>query len=583
MDRTNHPHSWSRIAVVLVCFSIVFCFLTVWSYTQESATWDEPYHLTAGYTALKLGDYRIDPEHPPFLRMWAAIPLLFMDNNELKSFQDPWQKQHQWEFARAFVYRDNDADSMLYRARFMIVLLGVLLGVMVFSWAHELFGFWTALIVLALYTVEPNILAHARLVTTDFGITCFLFGTVYFLWRTCRHLTLFNVTGMTLFFSLAHISKFSAILLGPIVVLCFAGRVVFTDGWTVRIGVWYRALATRMQRLAAAVLLCLLLGITCYWAIWAVYRFRYQPSPSPSVFKFESNPEGKRMPAMARVATWVDQHQLLPNTYVQGFILGQTMSTSRSAYLCGKHYTTGLWRYFPVAFSIKTPFVVIGLFLAGLALALWNPRQCHDALCCIMAALLVYGTVAMASKINIGLRHILPLYPFVILTTGFALHLLCVKLRPLFVSMVPLVAVIELATVYPHVLTFFNGWAGGPSQGRHYLIDANLDWGQDLKRLKFWMDANKVDYVSLRYWGTADPNYYGIQGSAIDLHKMDQSIRLPGYVAISATYLQGAYAQFWEGELGSAKPDVCSPLRDMKPVAVIGNTILVYWIDRPWW
>jgi hypothetical protein len=167
--------------------------------------------------------------------------------------------------------------------------------------------------------------------------------------------------------------------------------------------------------------------------------------------------------------------------------------------------------------------------------------------------------------------------------TGFALLALRQRVRPFLIAVIPLIAAAELATAYPHVLTFFNGVVGGPRYGRHYLIDSNLDWGQDLKGLKQWMDANNVDFVSLRYWGSADPNYYGIKGVAINAHKLEESVRLPGYVAVSATYLQGAYALFWEGPLGSTNPDVCAPLRDMKPVAVIGNTLFIYWVDKPWW
>src|SRR5882724_6604469 len=97
----------------------------------------------------------------------------------------------------------NDADRLLYLARFMIVLLGVLLGVLLFCWTHERFGFWPAIIVLGLYTIEPNLLAHARLVTTDFGVTCFAFGTMYFLWRTARLLSAANLCGLAGFFVLA--------------------------------------------------------------------------------------------------------------------------------------------------------------------------------------------------------------------------------------------------------------------------------------------------------------------------------------------------------------------------------------------
>ena len=177
-------------AITLLVFAAVFITLTVGSYTRESATWDEPQHVVTGYCALRFHDYRTDPEHPPFIRMWAALPLLAMDDIKLDLQKidqtDPaaWALGGQFYFCHDALYVANNADHLLYWARFMIVLLGVLLGLLLFCWTRESLGFWPAVMVLGLYTIEPNLLAHARLVTTDFGVTCFSFGTIYFLWRT---------------------------------------------------------------------------------------------------------------------------------------------------------------------------------------------------------------------------------------------------------------------------------------------------------------------------------------------------------------------------------------------------------------
>src|SRR5439155_900614 len=127
-------------------------------------------------------------------------------------------------------------DRMLTAARFMIVTLGVVLGVLLFCWAQELFGLFPATIVLALYCLEPNILAHSSLVTTDLGVTCFIFGTVYFLWRTTRKISVGNLVGLTAFFTLAQISKYSALLLGPIVPLLLVIAASRNRAWPVTIG-----------------------------------------------------------------------------------------------------------------------------------------------------------------------------------------------------------------------------------------------------------------------------------------------------------------------------------------------------------
>ena len=165
------------IAITLLTFSVVFVALAVGSYTQKSATWDEPVHVTTGYVALTRHDYRVDPEHPPFLRMWAALPLMVLQGIKLdtsiigQTEPTPWAFEKLFDFSHRFMYVDNDADRLLYAARFMIVILGIALGVLLFCWVNEWLGFEAAAVTLALYTIEPNIAAHSSLVTTDLGVT----------------------------------------------------------------------------------------------------------------------------------------------------------------------------------------------------------------------------------------------------------------------------------------------------------------------------------------------------------------------------------------------------------------------------
>ena len=147
----NRP--WIRSALVLVVFASSFLALTVASFQRESATVDEPQHLVAGYIAWKLHDYRIAPEHPPLLRMWAALPLLAMPDIKLATNSLYWLSGDQSQFAHQFLFQDNDADRLLFRARFMMVWLGVLLGILVFCWARELFGFWPATVS---YPIAPS-------------------------------------------------------------------------------------------------------------------------------------------------------------------------------------------------------------------------------------------------------------------------------------------------------------------------------------------------------------------------------------------------------------------------------------------
>lgn len=571
-----------RTSIVLCAFAAAFVALTVGSYTQKSATVDEPQHLTAGYTALRLHDYRVDPEHPPFLRLWAAAPLLAMTDIKLDTNSVAWQTGDDWGYSHHFLYELNDADRLLYRARFMTVVLGVILGVLVFCWAQDLFGFWTASTILALYCIEPNILAHSGLVTTDLGVACFIFGAIYFLWRTTRVLTFRNIAGLTVFFALAQVSKFSASLLGPIVLVLLVLRVLRGGSWRCQLGGEDELHSLRSKTMAVLALV-LLLALTSYAVVWTAYSFRYGPTPpSTDLVRLRNNPQFlDHARHVAAVANWLDEHRWLPDTYAQGLLLSQVKVQRRSAYLAGEFSRTGWWYYFPVAFLVKTPLTVLFLLFCGLALLVKKRSRWKGAAAFLVLPPAIFLGVAMTAHLNIGLRHVLPIYPFAFLIAGVTLDEMRAKWRGILLLAPVALAAIELATVYPHCLAFFNRLIGGPANGHLVLLDSNLDWGQDLKPLKQWMDTRHVEQINLSYFGTADPAYYGIHCThLVGAPSFDAAHittpRLPGYVAVSAQNLHGVR---W----GEPMRAVYAPLLEREPTAVIGYSIHVYWVETNWW
>ena len=560
--------------LTLATFAVVFSTLEIISYTRTSATWEEPIHLATGYAALMHHDYRVDPEHPPFLRMWAALPLfatggVVSDTSALdRTEPNVWGLTTLFGYSHRFLYTDNDADRLLYAGRFMIVMLGVLTGVLIFFFVREWVGFGAAAVALVFYTIEPNLAAHGTLVTTDLGLTCFLFGTVHFLWRTSRQVTVANVAGLVSCFVLAVVSKFTAIILGPIIVLLLACSMAWG----------------RMTFRTASALIVLLVG-SAYAGIWAIYGFDYAPSDSASwLYHYHTNRVVvQRVPLLATIVGWIDTHHLLPNVFSQGFLLGQAKAQARSAFLAGQFSNTGWWYYFPVAFMIKTPITAIILSSAGALMCLRRKSVEPQRAAFVLVPVVVYMAVAMTSHINIGLRHILPVYPFMIVLAAVAVRPLVASPRHLgrmLVGVLTLVWTLEFANAYPSTLAFFNQIIGGPSQGYRYLTDSNLDWGQDLKGLKAWMDRTQVSHINLAYFGSADPGYYGINftylAPAPFFAPADSvgAARLPGYVAVSATVLSGVYGD---------RSGFYDSFANREPVARIGHSILVYWVQERWW
>ncbi|HUL73739.1 MAG TPA: glycosyltransferase family 39 protein [Vicinamibacterales bacterium] len=568
------PPGRRAAAIALTVFVLVFVGLALASYTQKSAVWDEPIHVTDGYVSLAQHDYRVDPEHPPFLRMWAALPLLALGTDPLdlaiidRTAPTAWARTL-FGVCERFLYGDNDAEKLLYAARFMIVLLGAGQGVLLFLWAREWLGFWPAAVALMGYTVEPNIAAHSTLVTTDLGFSCFMFATVYFLWRTARSPRWGNIAALVAAFVLAVVSKYSAVVLIPIVVLLTVFAAVTRTGLT---------------PLKAAGLL-VMLAAAAWVGIWASYGFRYAPGASPTwLYDFQSDPLVQaKVPGLAHIVTWIDRHHLFPNAFSQGFLFGQAKVEARSAFLAGEISNVGWWYYFPVAFAIKTPVALMALMAGGLGVAVARWRRFGiDTVVFVVVPIAVYLAFAMASKLNIGLRHILPIYPFALmLAAAAASALLGMRRRTGAVVLAALVALaaIEFGRTYPDNLAFFNVLVGGPDHGSEYLVDSNLDWGQDLKPLKQWMDANHVAHINLAYFGTAYPPYYKIDATLLpgsEYFEPGPNVQLPGYVAISATVLRGVY-------LDATAKAFYRPFLHMTPVASIGHSIFVYWVDRPWW
>jgi len=580
----------TRIATLLAAFVVLFTVLATASYTGKSATWDEPQHLTAGYLALRFRDFRADPEHPPLARAWAALPLLGMrqiriDRGGIES-SDPaaWVGRGQFDFAHRFLYVLNDADALLYRARFMIVVLGLVLGGLLFAWVREWFGLVPAAIALGAYCVEPNLLAHASLVTTDLAVTCAFFAGSFALSRVTRRITVGNLAGLGATCAVGVGTKFSALILLPIVVSLLLARALRDKPWPCAV-VRSRDLDSRAGRVAMAGAIGAAVLVLAVAGVWAMYGFRFLPSDSAAWrFRFHDEPQVvERAPVAARIVGWIDGHRMLPNAYAEGFLLGQAKSRVRNAFLAGEISDRGWWYYFPVAFGVKTPLALLILLVAGVIILGRAPpsgRTRWDVVAGLVPVA-AYLAAALTATLNIGLRHALPAYPFVLLVAAAAVPAARRPVAKVVLAVLATVWLAEFVRVYPHNLAFFNQFVGGPANGYRYLVDSNLDWGQDLKPLKRWMTETRVPHVNLAYFGTADPDYYGISCTYLPAPPSFAEDRvgfprLPGYVAVSPTILNGVY-------LNEAGRSFYRPLLDREPVAVIGHSIRVYWMERPWW
>jgi len=196
----------------------------------------------------------------------------------------------------------------------------------------------------------------------------------------------------------------------------------------------------------------------------------------------------------------------------------------------------------------------------------------------------VYAAATATRGLQIGHRHLLPLYPFLFLAAGEAAAALIAWRLPVGAWLAGALGLWYAGGTlmqHPHHLAYFNELAGGPANGWRLLVDSNLDWGQDLKRLAEWTHANGVGKLKLSYFGSADPGYYGIDSEALPGYTSPHAARItreirPGdTVAVSATNLQGVY-------LDAEDRPLMERLRALRPVARIGYSIFVYRPDFTW-
>lgn len=471
MSQNSRLDRAAAVAGVAFLLAILISQLAL-SIRQESITWDEDDHIYSGYMSLKTGDFGLNPEHPPLVKMLAALPLLTMDL-KVPPLQGREFKHEAFLNGKEFVF-GNDADTLLFRARMAASLLTVLLAVMVFLAAREMFGLAAGFVALTLLVFDPNLLAHGALVTTDAGLSCFLFAAVYAFYRYVKQPSPVRLFVGGVATGLAFAAKHTGFLAAPAIALLALVE-------------WLRTRRDRdasglsFVRLATALVITAIISVGI---LWAFYGFRYAARP----LGLELNPpaaeyiKGLSRLDEAKLLSSIARYRLLPESYLYGLADVRMIADFYASYLLGKPYPHGVWFYFPVAMAIKSTVS----FLALLVMAVWAiARRKLPArevwFLTIPAAL--YLAVAMSAHMNIGMRHVLPMYAFLtVLEAGAAIALARSSRRWTCVVIVLIgLQVVTSLKAFPEYIPYANELWGGSSQTYKLLSDSNADWGQQLK------------------------------------------------------------------------------------------------------
>jgi len=448
-----------------------------------ATTSDEPAHIACGLEYLASHTYRLETQHPPLARaMVALLPYLSgMRPRGKLSFQlEGWD----------LITYQNHPDLTLARMRIGVLPFFVLACLVIFFWTRRAFGPTAATIATALFTLIPTVLAHAGLATTDMALTACLGLAFLTLLRWAENPTATRAAAAGVSCALAVLSKFTAIGFLPVaVVLALLAWYAVTRPSTTHLVELAKERATGAAVIAAAA--CL--------AIWAAYFFSWNHGPAPEFFDGIS-------------------------------VALRHNHNGHPAWLLGQQRDTGWWYYFPVALAVKTPLALLLLFFFGCALC-WKNRARIEWLLPLAFALGIL-LPAMQANVNIGVRHVLPIYMAMCILAALAVDELARK-RPAIAALLVLWMAVSGALHHPDYIPYFNELVQGPPD--QVLVDSDYDWGQDTKRLAVRLRQLGVKELNYGWLDSPDNHFLETYPGLPHITNVNPLKPAPGWTAIRPT------------------------------------------------
>ena len=489
----GRSNNWQKeipfVAAAVILFA-AFAFQLAYHAVRTSATVDEPNHILAGHRHWQCGDFGINPEHPPLLKLLATAPLNFRELSE-----PPWQcgskltsKFDAFSYGSTFLV-ENGVDNVVISTRLAASLMSMLLALIVFVAAWEMFGRWEALIALAIVAFEPNLIGHGSIVTTDMAISATSFGAIYALYRFCKDRTWLRFSVAGLAFGLMLSAKHSAVIfVGILFVLLIVDTVLFRQSQV--------PLSHRIVRQTAAFSGMFVIGLAI---LWSFYGFRYYAIPSASestisvadYIKENGRPESvASLPA--RVTSAISHTPVFPESYVLGMADVIAWGT-RNSWIFGRTYTTGKWFYFPLAFLVKSSIALLLLLPLGLFHLRFNRDKWREGMFLLVPPI-IFLLFASSSNFSTGIRHVLPIYaPLIVLASAGAIWL-CRRLKFFRYALIALLVLNAIATVRaaPSYLAYANVLWGGYENTHRIFTDSNVDTGQSMKLVSEYLTRDGV-------------------------------------------------------------------------------------------
>jgi len=520
--------------------ALIYVAQCAWFIQTQSLTYDEPVHIAEGLDAWRSGRFEQYNDHPPLARLWSTLPLL----------DQKWQVDiEQLPDAFRVTHIAPDPVSLAWRARAMNVWFGLWLAWLVWRAADRLFSRTAANFALALFAFSPSLIAHFSIAATDGAATLFIFATAWALVRWRLSPTWKTTVGSGMLLGLLLLAKFST---APMFVLALLWMLLLGADKIIRS-------PTRWNwgKTAAALLVALFI-------VWAGYFFHVSHLTVRDGTLTATFPNWNG--AIVKPVRGDRNYSLLipAGEYIEGFReLVRHNRQGQPAFFLGQVSTHGGWKlYYPVVILLKWSTIVLALSVTGLAIARRSKVRVPPDLWIMASFPAVYLAMAIFARFNLGDRHVLPMYPFAILFAAVVWE--WARRKRAVAALLILLAALNAADglrYAPGYLSYFSPFVN-PAESFRLLTDSNLDWGQGLLALRDYQRSHPGERISLSYFGSVDPQVYGIQSDFFGGQK-----RVPGTVIVSATNLSGQYL---------AEPERYRWLLEQRPVKILDHSLYVF-------
>lgn len=554
---------WERFLIALLVVGQLGLLVVLAA--ETGITVDEPSHLLSAHLYWE-GRDTLQPGHmPPLINLTAGwVPRLV--GLRLPEATDPvWRTNHEWNISQRMIDGMSRAElqRIFFWSRLPLTLFPLLSTLLLWWWGRQLFSPAGGLFSAALFALSPMVLGHGALFKNDLASAFGYLAFWYSAWRYWERPDAGGAARWGVALVLAVLAKISMLILIPMAFVLLA----------------IRELTWRPLRPALSLSRILLVGVVLYGGIVLAWQADLTPIPAAELDSWQTSPAiPSWISQIVKTASWIP----LPPRFWHGAVeMVRSNGEHGAVYLMGQIFPEGHPLYFVTALAVKVPVAMqlaIGLGLCVYAVRVARRRAgARDLFWAVPG--LFYISLASLSNLQLGIRLIAPAWPFLLLWAG---PLATLRGRWRIAGILLPAALVtwsgwRTAVHYPHYISHFNLWAGGPQNGLRYLSDSNIDWGQDLRFLAEYVTRNDIRKIRLAYFGMDDPYNYLTDERletlpapwSDDLAKGERFVPEPGYYAVSANLLTGQY-------FAPKYRNYFAGFRESEPVGRAGYSIFIY-------